>query len=286
MKILLTIIMVAAIGCGTREERECGPDEITKESKDKDAKINCWPELTEVQQCNIYIANTELGDNSRRYSVMKSIREQVDCDVQGIFHAGNIAYNMNTWWDDAQHMFEPHRASFWPARGTMDWYYESSFLKEKFPYLEDKISSTKSYYLVETTPSWAVVVLDSTSFTRWSEQLSFLKTALEHDYKRLDIVMNSSKYSSIKGAEKNTWTNLEGLIAGKKVSVISGSGKGYSRDLVDNIDYVTTGSAGPERAECDHSVTTETCYPDASYLVCTEETCIGYNRFGTEIDSF
>jgi len=316
--ILATMALSTVVACGTREERDdddCGKTIVVNQEQNQEQTpyLNCWPtppcppdqkpcppdqkpdqKPLPKPECNVYMANSQLGDRTRRTAVMSSINNIEHCEVKNIFHAGDLGKDHDSWWTDVAPTLS--RVGFYPSRGNEDypWMGTSDFLKSKMPHLADKLSACKSYYTVETTSAWATVVLDTNDECSWEEQMKYLRKVASHGHERLDVVMHHTPYSSIKGAETQSWIDLQGFIDASpqqnsqdlQVTVFSGVAPGYSRDKVGVVNYVTAGSAGPERGGCSHSETTETCYPDTSFVVCTKDKCLAFNRFGNEIDSF
>ena len=304
-KILFSCLLVSVISCGGDYEKECSDTE-GNDGVDIEQNLNCLPkpqpgcssncsdlEITKPV-CNMYIANSALGDRADRATIFSAIAGTNYCQIKNVFHAGDIGKDHDKFWEDLSPNLK--QIGFYPAKGDEDypWRETSDFYKSKMPYLSDKLSACKNYYVVETDSSWATVVLDTSSdcYRVWEDQIDFLKSVASHGYDRLEVVMHQSPYSSIGNAEIREDINIQDILtssyepAPKEIVVFSGAAPGYSRDKVGVVDYITAGSAGPERGTCDHSIHTEKCYPDSSFVLCTKTECKAFNRFGNEIDNF
>lgn len=263
MRYIPMIIVLALIGCGGADcedhDDQCKKIEGVRTSDDYKVTTG----TTDV--CNVYVANDWLGDRSKRVALFSSIAK-LDCSVRGVFHVGFQAEERDLWLEDILLIFESHRASFWPTPSEIS---EATFLKTQFPYLEDKVKACGSY-TVETTATWGTVVLDSREECDWSKQLETLQAAVSHGYERLDVVMENPR--DLSTLPVNT-------------TVFSGSQVGYSRDIIDDTTVASVGMAGPERGECHNTETTEACYPNTSFVVCTQKECKAIGMY-SEVDSF
>ena len=304
------LVPTLAISCGEREEKEKGCEKVQVENDiNIDQHLDCWPspkpKCPEVEPeppkppkppkppvCNMYLANSTLGDTVDRSVIFSAIVGTSYCEVKNVFHAGDLGDDHESMWGSLGPNL--NQVSFYPARGDDDypWRKTSEFLKSKMPYLSDKLSACKNYYTVETDSSWATVVLDTNDECSWDSQIEFLKSAAAHGYERLEVVMHHSPYSSIGNADTQDWIDIQDILtssyqpAPSNVVVFSGVAPGYSRDRVGTVDYVTAGSAGPDRGTCTNNPTTERCYPDSSFVICTKSECKAFNRFGAELDRF
>lgn len=295
-----------AVSCGEGQKEDCKEVELNKDVN-VESHLNCSPKpcpdpnsctsetkSDESDVCNMYIANSVLGDRADRATIFSAMVGISYCQIKNVFHAGDLGRDHEAFWEDLSPNLK--QVGFYPARGDHDypWRETADFLKSKMPYLGDKLSACKNYYVVETDSSWATVVLDTNDECSWSwdAQIQFLQSVASHGYERLEVVAHHSPYSSIGNAETREDIHIQDILtssyqpAPQNIVVFSGTAPGYSRDKIGPVEYVTAGSAGPKRGTCKHSASTESCYPDSSFVLCTKSSCKAFNRFGSKVDEF
>jgi hypothetical protein len=267
------IILISALllGCGGPE---CEDHDAECKKIDGVRTIENYPEGTTItippnELCNVYIANTQIGDSQKRSALFSRIAK-IGCTIRGIFHAGFQISDKESWYKDSWVIFESHRASFWPTPMEIT---EANWLKGKFPYLEEVKAC--ELYTIETSASWGTVVMDSRSSCDRKKQLDELRKVLDHGYGRVDIVMEE-QMPEVQGI-------LEEVVNPPKITVFTGNHPGYSRSTVGDVTYISSGMAGPTRSTCPSNA--DSCYPDTSFVVCTSNECQAISLY-SEVDSF
>jgi len=286
MIVMLILVYLFLSGCGgdlsNCEDPECKSIKGIRTAENWPPPEDRASSSTKTSDyCNVFLGNNWVGDRDRRQAIFGKISE-LSCEVRNIFYSNFDVKDMEDWYEDMTPIFERHRAAFYPTPTDIS---QSSFLKSKLPYLQSVLKVCKSY-VVTTTSSWATIVMHQQC--NWESQLDAVRAAIDQGYSHLDVVVDSAK-SSIAGAVnppnlediQDLITDLPGM---PTITIFGGSRPGgYSRDKDQDITHVSSGMAGPPRTGCAHTTTTESCYPDSSFVVCYEYRCIAVSRF-SEVD--